>query len=102
MKYRVYNCANSSEVYEDRVYRCYGVFMERGLTYTAVRRLDLPTKVSDEEREDGVIINVIDIVIIRSVLSASPSRMETIQFTRSLRPGRIAAGERILRTRGWC
>ena len=101
MKYRVYNCANSSEVYEDRVYRCYGVFMERGLTYTAVRRLDLPTKVSDEEREDGV-INVIDIVIIRSVLSASPSRMETIQFTRSLRPGRIAAGERILRTRGWC
>ena len=28
--------------------------------------------------------------------------METIRFTRSLRPGRIVAGERILRTRGWC
>ena len=52
--------------------------------------------------EDGAIITVIDIVIIRSVLSASPSRMETIKFTRSSRPGRIVAGGRILRTRGWC
>ena len=48
MKYQVYNCADSSEVYEDRLYRCYGVFQETGLTYTAVRRLDLPTKVSQE------------------------------------------------------
>ena len=48
MRYQVYSCANTSEVYEDRLYRCYGVFQELGLTYTAVRRLDLPTKVSQE------------------------------------------------------
>ena len=40
MRYQVYSCANTSEVYEDRLYRCYGVFQELGLTYTAVRRLD--------------------------------------------------------------
>ena len=45
MRYQVYSCANTSEVYEDRLYRCYGVFQELGLTYTAVRRLDLPAKV---------------------------------------------------------
>ena len=45
MRYQVYSCANTSEVYEDRLYRCYGVFQEAGLTYTAVRRLDLPAKV---------------------------------------------------------
>ena len=57
-------------MYKSDIYDCYGVFMERGLTYTAVRRLDLPTNVSDEITEEGVIINVIDIVIIMSVLLA--------------------------------
>ena len=35
----VFNCDNSSKVYEDRVYWtywCYGVFMKRDLTYTAL------------------------------------------------------------------
>ena len=45
MTYQVYNCLNTTEVYEDRLYRCYGVFQESGLVYTAVRRLDLPRKV---------------------------------------------------------
>ena len=45
MTYQVYNCLNTTEVYEDRLYRCYGVFQEAGLVYTAVRRLDLPRKV---------------------------------------------------------
>ena len=45
MRYEVYNCNNITEVYEERLYRCYGVFQENGLTYTAVRRLDLPNKV---------------------------------------------------------
>jgi len=44
MRYEVYNCNNITEVYEERLYRCYGVFQENGLTYTAVRRLDLPNK----------------------------------------------------------
>ena len=38
----VYNCENRTEVYEDRSYRCYGVFSEAGLVYTVVQRLDLP------------------------------------------------------------
>ena len=46
MSYRVYNCLNTSEIYEDRLYRCYGVFQENGLVYTPVRRLDLPNKVT--------------------------------------------------------
>ena len=45
MSYQVYNCVNTTEVYEDRLYRCYGVFQENGLVYTPVRRLDLPNKV---------------------------------------------------------
>ena len=39
---QVYNCENRTEVYEDRSYRCYGVFSEAGLVYTVVQRLDLP------------------------------------------------------------
>ena len=54
MRYQVYNCLNVTEVYEDRVYRCYGVFQEAGLTYTPVRRLDLPNKV---KRYFSIIIN---------------------------------------------
>ena len=46
MSYQVYNCLNTTEIYEDRLYRCYGVFTEQGLVYTAVRRIDLPRKVS--------------------------------------------------------
>ena len=46
MSYQVYNCVNTTEIYEDRLYRCYGVFQEQGLVYTAVRRLDLPRKVT--------------------------------------------------------
>ena len=46
MSYQVYNCVNTTEIYEDRLYRCYGVFQENGLVYTPVRRLDLPNKVN--------------------------------------------------------
>ena len=53
MRYQVYSCANTSEVYEDRLYRCYGVFQELGLTYTAVRRLDLPAKVKPSKSENS-------------------------------------------------
>ena len=42
MAYSVYNCANSTEVYEERVYQCYGQFQDGGLVYTFTRRLDLP------------------------------------------------------------
>jgi len=46
MAYQVYNCANASEVYEDRVYQCYGQFEDTaardGLVYTFTRRLDVP------------------------------------------------------------
>jgi hypothetical protein len=42
MNYQVYNCENTTEVYEDRSYHCYGAFKENGLVYTVVKRLDLP------------------------------------------------------------
>ena len=42
MNYQVYNCENTTEVFEDRSYHCYGVFEENGLVYTVVKRLDLP------------------------------------------------------------
>jgi len=42
MQYQVYNCENTTEVYEDRSYLCFGNFSEAGLVYTVVRRLDLP------------------------------------------------------------
>ena len=41
MKYQVYNCAAPSEVYEDRVYECYGQYSHGGLVYTLTKRLDL-------------------------------------------------------------
>ena len=56
MRYQVYNCNNTMEVYEDRLYKCYGVFQEQGLTYTAVRRLDLPNKVGPDTK--NIIIDV--------------------------------------------
>ena len=42
MNYQVYNCENTTEVYEDRSYHCYGAFEDDGLVYTVVKRLDLP------------------------------------------------------------
>ena len=42
MEYQVYNCENTTEVYEDRLYQCYGQFLDGGLTYTYTRRLDIP------------------------------------------------------------
>ena len=44
MEYQVYNCENSTEVYEDRLYQCYGQFKDDrdGLVYTLTQRLDLP------------------------------------------------------------
>jgi len=42
MEYQVYSCENITEVYEDRLYQCFGQFEDEGLTYTFTRRLDLP------------------------------------------------------------
>ena len=42
MEYQVYNCENTTEVYEDRLYQCYGQFMDGGLVYTLTKRLDIP------------------------------------------------------------
>jgi len=42
MRYMVYNCANQDEIYEDRLYQCYGQFEEDGLVYTFTKRIDLP------------------------------------------------------------
>jgi len=42
MSYQVYSCSNTTEVFEDRSYHCYGGFQEGGLVYTVVKRLDLP------------------------------------------------------------
>jgi hypothetical protein len=43
MEYQVYNCENTTEVYEDRLYQCYGQFRDDdGLVYTYTRRLDIP------------------------------------------------------------
>ena len=41
MKYQVYNCATPSEVYEDRLYECYGQYNHGGQVYTLTKRLDL-------------------------------------------------------------
>ena len=42
MEYQVYNCENTTEVYEDRLYQCYGQFLDGGLVYTLTKRLDIP------------------------------------------------------------
>ena len=42
MKYQVYNCNNQMEVYEDRLYQCYGQFHHQELVYTLTKRMDLP------------------------------------------------------------
>ena len=42
MEYQVYNCENTTEVYEDRLYQCYGQFPDGGLVYTLTKRLDIP------------------------------------------------------------
>jgi len=42
MRYMVYNCNNEQEIYEDRLYQCYGQFQEDGLVYTFTKRIDLP------------------------------------------------------------
>lgn len=46
MFYTVFNCANASEVYEEREYRCFGQWTEpsTGLVYTYTERRDLPGK----------------------------------------------------------
>ena len=42
MFYTVFNCANQSEVYEEREYRCFGQWEEDGLVYTYTERKDVP------------------------------------------------------------
>jgi hypothetical protein len=42
MEYQVYSCENTTEVYEDRLYQCYGQFQDGGLVYTLTKRLDIP------------------------------------------------------------
>lgn len=42
MFYSVSNCANRSEVYEEREYKCLGEWKEEGVMYAYTRRLDLP------------------------------------------------------------
>ena len=44
MKYQVYNCASPSEVYEDRLYECYGQYSQAGQVFTLTKRLDLQEK----------------------------------------------------------
>ena len=44
MEYTVYNCDNVTEIYEDRLYQCYGQFQDGGLVYTFTQRLDLPVQ----------------------------------------------------------
>ena len=46
MFYTVFNCANASEVYEEREYRCFGQWTEpsTGLVYTYTERRDIPGK----------------------------------------------------------
>ena len=46
MFYTVFNCANASEVYEEREYRCFGQWEEpeTGLVYTYTERRDIPGK----------------------------------------------------------
>ena len=41
MQYQVYNCNNQMEVYEDRLYQCYGQFQDKQLVYTLTKRIDL-------------------------------------------------------------
>jgi hypothetical protein len=42
MEYQVYSCENTTEVYEDRLYQCFGQFQDGGLVYTLTKRLDIP------------------------------------------------------------
>ena len=45
MFYTVFNCANASEVYEEREYRCFGQWKDsEGLVYTYTERRDIPGK----------------------------------------------------------
>ena len=44
MEYTVYNCENTTEIYEDRLYQCFGQFSDGGLVYTFTQRLDLPVQ----------------------------------------------------------
>ena len=44
MKYQVYNCARPEEVYEDRLYSCYGQYSHGGQVYTLTKRHDLSEK----------------------------------------------------------
>ena len=69
MSYQVYNCVNTTEIYEDRLYRCYGVFQENGLVYTPVRRLDLPNKVTHSLLVLGSLVRFV--VCCRNVLLGS-------------------------------
>ena len=41
MKYQVYSCASPTEVYEDRLYECYGQYSQAGQVYTLTKRRDL-------------------------------------------------------------
>ena len=56
MHYQVYNCDNPGEVYEDRLYTCYGQFVSHGLVYTLTKREDMAQQecfvgVSTNDRE---------------------------------------------------
>ena len=41
MKYQVYSCASPAEVYEERLYECYGQYSQAGQVYTLTKRRDL-------------------------------------------------------------
>ena len=95
MTYQVYNCLNTTEIYEDRLYRCYGVFQENGLVYTAVRRLDLPRKVIPVTSSLNTDWSC------RNVLPGSQSLRDRINFIRSSRPALTVGGTRVRRPAGW-
>ncbi|XP_018022675.1 uncharacterized protein LOC108678720 isoform X2 [Hyalella azteca] len=62
MHYTVASCSNSSEVYEDREYRCLGRWSEGGVTYTYTHRIDVDTY----ECFAGVVVNTKEIFIIEA------------------------------------
>ena len=41
MRYQVYSCADTAEVYEEREYECYGQYAHGGQVYTLTKRRDL-------------------------------------------------------------
>lgn len=62
MHYTVSSCFNSTEVYEERQYRCLGQWSEGGVMYTYTHRRDVDTY----ECFAGVVVNVNEIFIIEA------------------------------------